>query len=643
MASVGESAGDLFSHAGDQMSHNDPDTVDGSALESTVEIERPAGARSVTWGPLELRDSIGRGRSGTVYRAWDGVLEREVALKILHETIGSDDIVREGRLLARVRHPNVVTVYGVNEFDGSVGLWMELVEGLTLARVVATGGVRDARDAGRIVIDLCSAVSAVHDAGLLHRDIKAHNVMREPGGRVVLMDFGAGADRTGSTRLGHAVGTPAYMAPERLTGAEATIATDIYSIGVLLFHLVTLRYPVEGATLDALKVAHAGGHVQALGALRPDLPERFVRAVERALEPDPAARYRSVTAMRQELERVLGVRHRAVGPPAQRPSTTRHTQSVRAYERYLKGRFYWTRRYRGGLTAAVEQFQLAIAEDAGYALAYAGLADAFAFIGIYAVEQPRAAFARAASASARALSLDPDLPEAHTARAMIALANDWDLPAAARAFTRALELDPCQAVTRIYYSWLLVLQGDVAAAMAQVQTARELEPLSPLVNAGAGHTLYLVRRYADAIAACEIAAEVDPGFTLAAHVTGMCRALQGELDVAIEIGERVATTSGRAPFYLGVLGHYYARRGGLAAASAVLDELADIAQVRYVPPHCQTFIYAGANDLDRAFEWQAKAHDDGASPFYYVSPLIENLHGDARHADHMRQMGWRSS
>ena len=270
----------------------------------------------------------------------------------------------------------------------------------------------------------------------------------------------------------------------------------------------------------------------------------------------------------------------SVADALRRPLIDRHTQNARAYEFYLKGRFYWTRRYHGGLIAAIEHFKKAIEEDAGYALAFAGLADAYAFIGIYAVQRPRLALTQAIAAVERALALDPDLPEAHTSLAFIKMGNDWDLAGAAREFARALELDPELAVTRIYYSWLLVLQGDIASAIAQVRSAQETEPLSPLVNAGAGHTLYLARRYDEAIAACEKSLEIDPNFILGTHVIGMCRALQGRLREAIDLGEQAAAMSGRAPFYVGVLGHYHARGGAIDTVRAILTELDAIAATR---------------------------------------------------------------
>jgi len=715
-----------------------------------------------------------------VHVAWDPSLEREVALKILRSADQSAAVIREARLLARVRHPNVVTVYGVDQHDDAVGLWMDLIEGLTLRQVLAVRGVLGAQEAALIGIDLCRAVAAVHKAGLLHRDIKVHNVMRESGGRIVLMDFGAGEVRSDPSRAEHGIiGTPVYAAPEIFTGAPATIASDMYSVGVVLYHLVTMQYPVAGENIFDIAAAHERGDITPLSDRRPELPESFTRVVERALERDPARRYRSCGALLQDLvnslelesasaTRMTPARRRAeipsmavlpfvsLGPDqdleyfcnglaeeiltalgkvaglrvasrtssfgvkqtdtdirsicrqleveavlegtvrkagdrvritaqlvsaedgchlwsegyvrdvadvfavqeeiaqsvvdrlkvsvtgiSREPLIRRHTDNQRAYHSYLKGRFYWLRRYHGGLQAALEHFQQAIEEDAGYALAHAGVADAYAIIGLYSLQRPRTAFARALAAAERALAIDPDLPEAHTSVALVSLA-DWDWAQAARQFARALELDSSQAIARIYWSWLMVLQGDIAGAVDQARTAQESEPLSPLVNGSVAHTFYLAKRYDEAIAECEKSLEIDPNFILAIHVKGMCLALQRRLAEAVTIGERAVSMSGGAPFYLGVLGHYYARSGETDKVRQIVEQLNRLAGERYVPPHCFAYIHAGLNELDRAFEWQSKAYDDGASPFNYLSPLIENMQSDARHSAELHRMQLRA-
>src|SRR5262245_52377929 len=205
------------------------------------------------WGHLRLLERIGRGAFGEVFRAGDTRLDREVALKLLPGTPSPDSdaessIIREGRLLAKVRHPNVVTIYGAEQIGNRIGLWMELVRGRTLEQLLREGVMFRADEVVDIGVELCRAVSAVHAAGLLHRDIKAHNVVRADDGRVVLMDFGAGRELDDSSSSDLA-GTPLYLAPEVLAGGPATVQSDVYSLGVVLYHLLTKSYPVEGKTI----------------------------------------------------------------------------------------------------------------------------------------------------------------------------------------------------------------------------------------------------------------------------------------------------------------------------------------------------------------------------------------------------------
>jgi serine/threonine protein kinase len=260
------------------------------------------------WGRLELLERIGRGSFGEVYRAWDSKLDREVAVKLLHADGGQSEdatVLREARLLARVRHPNVVTVYDADEIDGRVGLWMEFIHGRDLEQILGERKRFDDRDVTRTGIEVCRALAAVHDAGLLHRDIKAQNVMQTADGRLVLMDFGTGRelDQTPSADVDTA-GTPLYLAPELFDGGAATVRSDVYSAGVLLFHLLTGAYPVRGATVKEVHDAHTRGERIDLAAKAPGANKTLATAISRAIDADPSRRFPTSREMLAALDNV---------------------------------------------------------------------------------------------------------------------------------------------------------------------------------------------------------------------------------------------------------------------------------------------------------------------------------------------------
>ncbi len=284
------------------------------------------------WGGLHLVEQVGQGSFGTVYRAHDPQLDRPVAVKLLQRIFSTDEqlasrLLHEGQTLARVDHPNVVTVYGAGTHDGRVGLWMEFVRGLTLEQMLVSHGPFSAGEAGVVGFELCGALAAVHQAGLVHRDVKAQNVMREEGGRLVLVDFGAVQKRADvGTVDGRITGTPLYLAPEVLAGATASAKSDVYSLGVLLYHLVTDDFPVKGASLEHLLRAHAQGEITPVQDVRPLLPRAFVQVIERATHPDPAKRFASAGRLQAALAHVPGSRvSKAV--PRLRPPAKRKTDA----------------------------------------------------------------------------------------------------------------------------------------------------------------------------------------------------------------------------------------------------------------------------------------------------------------------------
>jgi tRNA A-37 threonylcarbamoyl transferase component Bud32 len=264
----------------------------------------PAPGEGGSWGHLLMVRKIGEGSYGEVYHAHDTWLDHPVALKLLkpeaESRVHPSDLLHEARKLARVRHVNVVTVHGADRHDGRVGFWMDFIDGETLATRVARGRM-SAGEAVSVGQEVCRALAAVHQAKLIHRDVKAQNVMRaHDGGRIILMDFGAGEFLDGSAGS-RAQGTPLYLAPELLRGESASVRTDIYAAGVLLYYLVTGSFPVEAASPAALVEAHERGQRRRLRDERPDLPESFIAIVERAIDPDPARRYASAGEMEAKL------------------------------------------------------------------------------------------------------------------------------------------------------------------------------------------------------------------------------------------------------------------------------------------------------------------------------------------------------
>ncbi len=297
-------------------------------------VGRVSAIAPTSWGPFVLEKEIGRGSFGTVYKAVDPNLQLEVALKVIQprgETpIDLSRALKEARLLAKISHPNVVRVYRAERIGDEVAISMELIAGDTLEELVERQGLFGANEAILIGLDLCRALAAVHAAGTLHGDIKARNVMRETGGRTVLMDFGAGRELRHDGRYpdDDFAGTPIYLAPEVFAGHRRTRASDVYSLGVLLYFLVSGSYPVTGATLTEIGRRHTQPRARIpLRDVRPDLPDGFIRVVDRALVEDPEERYQSAGAFEMALAEILPS---AVLKPVSNPRTWRRTALIAA-------------------------------------------------------------------------------------------------------------------------------------------------------------------------------------------------------------------------------------------------------------------------------------------------------------------------
>ena len=755
---------------------------------------RPAGPDAYllttpgTWGHLDVQERIAGGAFGDVYRARDPHLNREVALKLLRLDASTgqpaDRLLDEARTLARVRHPNVVTVHGADVREGRAGLWMEFVHGRTLESWVQANGALGAGEATTLGVDLCRALAAVHAAGLVHGDVKAQNVMREDGGRTVLMDFGAGRAQ-GAAVVGLA-GTPLYLAPEVLAGEPATPRSDIYSLGVLLFHLLTRAYPYSAVDLDGLRTAHADGSRAMLRDLRPDLPDELVRAVDRALEPDPARRFATAGEMERGLTLALtpaapgrlgsswlvavvgtlaaaiallaaipsirpsapepvdsiavlpfvvpadvgaalagltndvvremqrfnvvvkdATKAGAVGPDVdlhldadavvqtklERPGNrTVVTVAVRraggsvffgneyevddaalptvartiardvakaigasprpgtpyvqppnypAYEAYQRGRQLIEERNEASLNRALEYFDQAIKLDPAFAEPWAGKADVYIVRGVAAFGTLPAHEARrlAKESLLRALELNPNLVEAHTALAFAAYFQDWDWKVAEERFRRAIAINPQYAQAHHWYADYLTAMGRPAEATREIQRAQALQPLSLTFDRDVAWHLFFQRRYDEAIAHLEGTLQKDANYAPARTLLARALAEQGRYAEALE-HLRLAVPANPG-VNLSFVAYVQAKSGDRRASDASMAEIKSHSEWR-VPPYYLALVYTAQGRAAMALDALEAAYREQDSTLVNLraDPRFDRIRSEPRFTDLVSRLGF---
>ena len=264
-------------------------------------------------GRFELEELVGTGGMSSVYRARDALLERRVALKILHDYHGADEETierfrREARAAAQLSHPNIVTVIDRGEDEGRQYIVFEYVEGETLKDVIERTGPLPVRRALELAIETGEGLAFAHRHGLVHRDVKPQNVLLNGDGAAKVTDFGIARSldvEHGVTQTGAVLGTSEYIAPEQASGRPVSPQTDVYSLGVVLYELLTGEVPFPGENFVAVAMRHVHEPPPSVLERRPDTPLRVAAAVERALEKDPADRFASMDELVAELRSCL--------------------------------------------------------------------------------------------------------------------------------------------------------------------------------------------------------------------------------------------------------------------------------------------------------------------------------------------------
>jgi len=733
----------------------------------------------------KIIEKIGAGGMGVVYKAEDTRLKRYVALKFLppdltHDSEAKERFTHEAQAASALDHNNICTVHEIDEKDdGQMFIAMACYEGETLRGKIKRSPLL-MEEALDIAIQVAQGLLRAHEKGIVHRDIKPANIMITGDGVVKIMDFGLAklAGQTRLTRAGTTVGTVAYMSPEQARGRETDHRADIWSLGVVLYEMLTGESPFRGEGDQATIYSILNEEPQPVASIRRDISGELENVVSRALTKNPESRYENMGNFLADLreaggesgiefsKRSSGVKARpsvAVLPfvdmspqkdqeyfcdgmaeelinaltnldglqVASRTSAfqfkgkgydicevgrrlkvqnvlegsvrkagdrlritaqlvsvadgyhlwsekydremedifaiqdeislaivdklklkllrrekaklvKRFTENEEAYNLYLKGRYFWNRRYEGGLQRGLECFQEAIAKDPDYALAYVGVADCYDLLGMYSWIRPREAYPKAKVAAKKALEIDDTLGEAHASLGWISMFFDWDWPAAEREFKQARALSPNYATAYEWYSLYLANSGHLDEVGPAISRALELDPLSLIINAVKALCYYYTRRFDDAIAQCLRTLEMDPNYAMAHLFLEWTYSVQGMWEQAIASGEKLVAISGESPFALGFLGSTYAMSGQNEKAAEILGRLDDLSRQRYVSPYYRAIIHMGLDDKDRAFECLEEAYleRDSFLASFQAAPIYDQrLGSDPRFHDLLKRVG----
>ncbi|UCC83664.1 MAG: tetratricopeptide repeat protein [Gemmatimonadota bacterium] len=324
-----------------------------------------------------------------------------------------------------------------------------------------------------------------------------------------------------------------------------------------------------------------------------------------------------------------------------RPLVKAATKSPEAYDLYLKGRHYWSRRYKVGLQTALEYFQSAIDADPDYAPPYTGIADVHTVLGIYGLIPPDEARSTAQAAAEKALALDRELAEAHFSMALVHFfSRDYD--GSDQALQRAIELNPYYAKAHVWRALVLIVVGTRRdEGMAEAERARTLAPHSAYILACAGVATAWAGRHQDAIQYLERALELEPEDVLALYFAGACYSAVGRYEEAFAALEKAVVLSHRMAFILGVLGAAYAQAGMMSEAQAILEELEDRSEREYVPPVALASICANVGRLDDALDsLEATVAEFSPAVFHIRYAFWEPLHSEPRFGTILDKLGF---
>jgi len=659
-------------------------------------------------GRYQIIEELGKGGMGKVYKALDKEVNEKIALKLIKPEIAADKKTierfrNELKFARRIGHKNVCRMYDLNKEEGTYYITMEYVSGEDLKSFIRRSKQLTTATTISIAIQTCEGLAEAHRLGVVHRDLKPQNIMIDKEGNARIMDFGIARslEEEGFTAAGVMIGTPEYMSPEQVEGKETDQRSDIYSLGVILYEMVTGRVPFEGDTALSIAMKHkreAPKDPKEYNAqISDDLNDLIMRCLEKDKErriPDAdsllsklggiqigshpglktvkSKNKNSIAVLpftdlspgkdqeyfcdgmaeeRKELDireigkklEVAAVLEGSVRKAGNRVRITaqliditdgyhiwsekfdrdlddifsiqdeialaiveklkikllgvekakltkRHTENQEAFSLYLKGRFFWNKRFEGGLMQAMDCFRQAIDMDPLFALAYVAMADCYCMLGFYGYAPPHDIYPKGKAAANKALEIDNELGEAHASLGWIKTFYDWDWPGAEREFQKALKLCPHYATAHSWYTWLLCVVGRLEEAVAETEKALKLDPVSLIINSLHGLVLGINRQHDEAVEQCQKTIQMDPNFATGhvnlGHVYSfiVARGEENSLDSTIAEFQKGLDIAKGMTYAEGFLGMAYGLSGQEKKAKEVIQHLEELSQDRFVSP-----------------------------------------------------------
>jgi TolB-like protein/Tfp pilus assembly protein PilF len=321
--------------------------------------------------------------------------------------------------------------------------------------------------------------------------------------------------------------------------------------------------------------------------------------------------------------------------------TKRYTEDAEAYRLYLKGRYHWNKRNPEGLQKAVDYFQQALNRDPVYPLAYAGLADTYAYLSFFHVVPPRQAMPKAKAAAVKALEIDDHLAEAHVSLGYVSFTYDGDWSAAGTHFEQALALNPIYSGAHTFYAFYLNSLGRSEEALAVAKRALDLDPASPAVSHSLAVQLYLARRFDQAIEQAHNTLEMDANFAISYQLLGEVHVSKGLYREGLLALEKFSALSRASAISRALVGYSHARLGERSAALRIIEELTSASKHSFIPAFLYALVYAGLEDKDQAFGWLEKAYEERFNRLAYLKQdaLWDPLRSDPRFIDMLRRLG----